>query len=98
VNPETIFSLLFGLVGFILFGQVISGHDPFPTETRGKRRLFGVVFASGFGSFLAQNILRYSEVPRWAFIASAVGLILGIGASLLALRFPTSRTTSENDA
>jgi hypothetical protein len=98
MNPETFFALGFGLVGLVLFSQVIRGHDPFPTETRGKRRFVSVAFVLGLGSFLAQNILRYSEIPRWTFIASAVGLILGIGASLSALRDPTRKTKSEHDA
>ncbi len=42
MNPETFFSLAFGLGGFVLFGQVVRGHDPFPTESRGKRYCFCV--------------------------------------------------------
>ena len=98
MNPETFFSLAFGLVGLVLFGQVVSGHDPFPSETRGKRRFNSVVIALTLGICLAQTILYYPVILRWAFFTSAIGLILGIGASLLALRFPTSKTTSEHDA
>ena len=98
MNPETSFSLAFGLVGLALFGKVISGHDPFPSETRGKRRFNSIVFALALGIFLAQTILRYPEIPQWAFITSALGLILGIGASLSALRNPSSKKTPEHDA
>ena len=98
MNPETFFSLAFGFVGFVLFGRVVSGHDPFPSETRGKRRFISVVFALTLGIYLAQTILHYSVILRWAFFTSAIGLLLGIGASLLALRFPPRKTTSEHDA
>jgi hypothetical protein len=98
VNPETFFSLAFGLVGFVLLGKVISGHDPFPSETRGKRRFNSIVIALTLGLFLAQTILRYPEIPQWAFITSALGLILGIGASLSALRNPTGATKPEHEA
>ena len=98
MNPETFFSLAFGLVGFVLFGRVISGHDPFPSETRGKRCFNCVVFALTLGLFLAQTILYYPVILQWAFITSAIGLILGIGASLFSLRFPTSETTGEHGA
>ena len=98
MNPETFFSLLYGLAGFLLFGTIISGHDPFPSETRGKRRFSSIGSALTLGSFLAQSIIYFPEISRWAFVVSAVGLILGIGCSLLALRGPSGKTTPERDA
>ena len=98
MNPEIFFALAFGLVGVALFGKVMSGRDPFPSETRGKRRFNSIVFAFLLSLFLAQIILQYPKIPRWVLIASVVGLILGIGASLSALRIPTRATTPEHEA
>ena len=98
MNPETFLTFFFGLLGFVLFRQVISGHDSFPFKTRGKGRFANSVYALAFGIFLARTILRYSEIPQWVFVTSALGLILGIGASLLALRNPSSKKTPEYDA
>jgi uncharacterized membrane protein YdjX (TVP38/TMEM64 family) len=97
MNPEAFFSLAIGVVGFVLFGQVIRGHDPFPSETRGKRRFNSFVIASTLVIFLAQTILRSPPIPPWAFFTSATGLILGIGSALLALRNPGNQPNSGHD-
>jgi len=98
MSLESFLSLATGAIGFAFFGIVLSGYHPLPTESR-RLRIFQVFgFILMFGSFLGQSILRASQMPRWVLIISALGLALGMVASLFGLRTPPRKSEEEPHA
>ena len=88
-----LFALGTGIFGFTYLVAVLLGKEVFTATSRRARTVHIVVASVLLVLFLAQVILRFSELPLWLALFACAGLVSGVAA--IFTRYPMPRTQAD---